>query len=251
MSLFFHSTGNPIFEFFFESILFLRALLFLGTRYKCPCCGWRIRAFTIGGGALKTRDLGYCPRCNSKSRHRRDWLYLRDNTNLFSDDLKLMHVSPKYSFSRKLAKRNNIHYFGVDLSHRRHVSSFMDITNSAFQSSVFDAVICIHVLEEVPDDLRAMEELHRVLKPGGWAFISVPIQLDQGTYEDSEFTSPEERMLAFGEAAHVRVYGLDLQQRLENSGFAVSVDFGTDIPAGIQEAFGIKDDENIFFCQKN
>ena len=126
----------------------------------------------------------------------------------------------------------------------------MDITNCAFKSSIFDAVICIHVLEEIPNDLSAMKELHRVLKPGGWAFISVPIQLDKETYEDPAITLQEERMLAFGEAAHVRVYGLDLQQRLEKSGFDVSVDFGAEIPDQIQEDYGIKDDENIFFCQR-
>ena len=250
MSQFFHKAGNPLFEFLFEFFLFFRGLFFFGTRYKCPCCGWKIRAFTIGGAAIKTRELGYCPRCNSKSRHRRDWLYLQDHTNLFSAELNLFHVSPKYSFSRKLANRKNINYLGVDLSHRRNVQVFVDITACSFKSETFDAIICIHVLEEIPDDHRAMQELNRILKPGGWAFITVPIELGQKTYEDPKITSPEDRLVAFGESDHVRIYGLDITDRLEESGFEVSVDFGMDIPDHFLDQYGLKKDENIFFCRK-
>ena len=250
MSQFFHKADNRLFEFFFEFILFLRALWFIGSKYHCPCCGWRIRAFTMGGLSMHTRDMGYCPRCNSKARHRRDWLYLHQCTNLFSDDLSLLHVSPKYSLARKLSKRKNIHYLGIDLSHRRHVSTFSDITACPFKSGVFDAIICIHVLEEIKDDRKAMRELHRILKPGGWAFITVPIQLNEDTYEDPTITSPGDRKLAFGESAHVRIYGLDLTQRLEENGFDVKVDYGKDISQNIKNKYGVKDDENIFLCSK-
>jgi hypothetical protein len=105
---------------------------------------------------MKTWESDYYPGCNSKTRHRGDWLYFQEHTNLFSAELELLHVSPNYSFSRKLAYRKNIHYFGVDLSHRRHIHTLMDITACTFQSASFDAVICIHVLEEIPDDRRAM-----------------------------------------------------------------------------------------------
>lgn len=199
---------------------------------------------------MKTKEFGYCPRCNSKARHRRDWLYLRQHTNLFSDKVKLFHVSPKYSLSRKLTREKKIHYFGVDLSHRRHVSTFSDIMACSFKSKTFDAVICIHVLEEIPDDLTAIGELQRILKPGGWAFITVPIQADQLTYEDPTITSPEDRKHAFGESAHVRVYGWDLKHRLELGEFEVKIDLGVGIPEQVRHDYGLKDDENIFFCKK-
>lgn len=250
MSQFFHKADNRLFEFIFEFILFFRALWFIGFRYRCPCCGWRIRAFTTGGLSMHTRDMGYCPRCNSKARHRRDWLYLHQHTNIFSDDLRLFHVSPKYSLARKLSKRKNIHYFGIDLSHRRHVSTFSDITVCPFKTEAFDAVICIHVLEEIQDDRNAMRELHRILKPGGWAFITVPIRVDEDTYEDPTITAPGDRELAFGEPAHVRIYGFDITQRLEESGFDVKIDYGKDINQNIKEKYGIIDDENIFLCTK-
>ena len=250
MSKLFHKMDNPFIEFIIEFILFLRALYFTGTRYRCPCCGWRVRAFTTGGVSMNTRELGYCPRCNSKARHRRDWIYLRQHTNLFTEDLKLIHISPKFSLSRKLAKRKNIHYFGVDISHRRQVCTFLDITACSFISDAFDALICIHVLEEIPDDRIAMQELYRILKPGGWAFITVPIDLERITYEDPTITSPEHRKRAFGESAHVRIYGLDLNQRLQESGFEVKIEYAADIPEHIRVKFGLNDDENIFFCRK-
>ncbi|MBN1449874.1 MAG: hypothetical protein JW963_02580, partial [Anaerolineales bacterium] len=71
-----------------EALLAVRSLLFIGNRFTCPCCEWKLRAFTFGGASLKVRHLGYCPRCNSKARHRRDWLYLEQKTNLFVDHLR-------------------------------------------------------------------------------------------------------------------------------------------------------------------
>ena len=250
MSIFFHKSENPLFHWMFELFLTLRALLFIGGNYSCPCCGWKLRTFITGGSSMRTRDLGYCPRCNSKSRHRRDWQYFVHKTNLISDQVNLFHVSPKYSFSRKFVRMDNIHYFGVDLSFRRNVSAFMDITACSFRSEFFDAAICIHVLEEIQDDKKAMHELYRILKPGGWAFITVPIQVNHSTYEDPNITSPQERKRAFGESAHVRIYGMDLKERLEHCGFNVEIDRGSDIPEEIQKKFGLKGDENIFFCTK-
>ena len=228
----------------------MRSLLFIGRRYTCPCCGWKLRAFTHGGTSLKVRQRGYCPRCNSKARHRRDWLFLQQKTNLFTDHLRLLEVSPKYSFSRRFVRMPNLEYFAVDLRIHPNVSARMDITAFAARSKTFDAVICIHVLEEITEDLKAIRELFRVIKPGGWALITVPTRLDQKTYEDPTITDPQERKRAFGELAHVRIYGHDLVQRLEACGFQVILDLGRDVDAQTREKYGLNDDENIFYCTK-
>lgn len=233
-----------------EVFFALRGLLFMGRKYICPCCGWRLRAFTMGGDSFKTRHLGYCPRCYSKARHRRIWLFLEQKTNIFSDHLRLFHISPWYSLSRQFIKMRNIDYLGIDLSERPNISMLMDLTTTPIRSEEFDAVICVHVLEEIVEDRKAIQELFRVLKPGGWALISVPSRLDQKTYEDSTIVSPKERKRAFGETAHVRVYGYDLIERLEDSGFQVQLDLAKDVSLQDREKFGLRDDENIFFCLK-
>jgi predicted SAM-dependent methyltransferase len=233
-----------------EAVFFLRGLLFMGTRYTCPCCGWHIRAFNDGNAFLKKRSLSYCPRCNSKSRHRRIWLFLQNKTNLFTDTLSLFEVSPKFSFARRFTQMSKIQYLGADIYLRPYISLKMDLAATALKAESFDAVLCIHVLEEIIEDRRAMDEIYRILKPEGWAVVSVPTQIDQPTYEDTSITNPKERKRAFGEPDHVRVYGFDLADRLKESGFHVELDLAEDIPQQTREKYGLRGDENIFYCRK-
>jgi ubiquinone/menaquinone biosynthesis C-methylase UbiE len=88
----------------------------------------------------------------------------------------------------------------------------------------FDAVLCNHVLEHVPDDRKALGEIFRVLKPGGWAILMVPLSSRAETDEDPTVVDPKERERRFGQDDHVRLYGQDYQARLEAAGFHVTMD---------------------------
>ena len=246
----FRITGRPVSNRLVDLALAARALPFVGTRYRCPCCGWRLRSFTMGGPSLRTRHHGYCPRCNAKARHRRVWLYLQEHTNLFSEGVRLFHVSPKYGLSRRLSRMRNIHYIGADLGNRPNTVLTMDLTAVPLRSASVDAVICVHVLEHIDDDRAAMAEMHRILRPGGWALVSVPVRLDQRTYEDASIVTPSAREAAFGETSHVRYYGYDLADRLAAAGFEVSLDLASDIDARTRRTYGLLDDENIFMCRR-
>ncbi len=108
----------------------------------------------------------------------------------------------------------------------------------------------MHVLEHVKNDRDAISELFRVLKPGAWAIVSVPLLLDEVTREDPAVTSPEDRKRLFGEASHVRYYGTDFIDRLRAAGFEVRLDPGRSVSADARAQFGLRDDENIFHCTK-
>lgn len=241
---------KPLVNQSLETLLALRAIFYIGNNYICPCCGWKLRAFTHGGTSLRVRYLGYCPRCNSKARHRRWWLFLQEKTNLFTENIRLFHSSPNYCLSRRFKTLPNIDYVGVDHNNHRNISIKMNLPSTPLASESFDVVICSHVLEHIPEDRQAIRELYRVLKPGGWAGISAPIRLDQKTYEDPSITSPEERERAFGETVHVRYYGYDLVDRLEEAGFQVKMYPGKDIDEPTRQKYGLRDDENIFYCTK-
>jgi predicted SAM-dependent methyltransferase len=144
----------------------------------------------------------------------------------------------------------NLDYFGADLYDCPDARIKMDLVSTPFRSEIFDAIICIHVLEHIEEDREAVRELYRVLKPGGWAVVSVPIRLDQRTYEDPTITLPEERERAFGETAHVRFYGYDLLDRLQECGFRVHLDRGDEVDLQTRMKYGLRDDENIFHCTK-
>lgn len=233
-----------------DAALAARGLLFLGQQVRCPCCGWAFRGFSRGGAGLKTRADGYCPRCAAKQRHRRIWLYLQEHTDLFTAPTRLFHVSPKYSFARRFARIPTIDVVGLDLTPGPYVDVVADLCRVPLPTGSFDAAICVHVLEEVEDDVTAMRELHRVLRPGGWALVTVPTRMDQPTYEDPSIVTPRERRRAFGERAHVRVYGHDLVDRLRSAGFRVEVDLATAIDPPTRDRYGLRDDENIFLCRR-
>ncbi len=244
------SAKGPVVDQALEAFLALRAVFFVGNRYVCPCCGWRLRAFTHGGTSLRVRALGYCPRCNSKARHRRWWLFLQERTNLFTEQVRLFQAAPNYCLSRRFRSLPNIDYVAGDHNQHRNIAIKMLLPDTPLASGSFDAALCIHVLEHIQEDRKAIGELFRLLRPGGWAGISAPIRLDQVTYEDPTITSPQERERLFGETVHVRYYGYDLADRLQEAGFQVKMHPGKDVDAPTREKYGLRDDENIFHCSK-
>ena len=231
--------------------LLVRGLLFFGTRHRCPCCGWRVRTFVDEGSFVKKSATGYCPRCNSKARHRRDWLYLRERTDLLTGTKSVLEVAPWRSLSRCFQRSRNLNFVGVDIKNAGpHVTTLGNLLDLPFADGSFDAVICIHVLEHIPNDAKALSEMFRVLKPGGWALISVPLLLDEPTREDPSITDPAERERLFGEPTHVRYYGTDMKDRLKTAGFDVQMDPASNISSDGRELFALRDDENIFHCHK-
>jgi len=144
-----------------------------------------------------------------------------------------------------------IQYTGVDLrAAGPHVTVVGDVAALPLDDDSMDEVLCIHVLEHVLCDRQAMAELYRVLAPGGWALISVPLRLDRPTYEDVTVTEPSDRLRLFGEEEHVRFYGLDLRDRLEDAGFSVQCDRADDLPQDDCRRFGLRRDEHLFLCRK-
>ena len=128
----------------------------------------------------------------------------------------------------------------------------VDITDIPYEEHFFDVILCSHVLEHVQDDRKAMRELYRVLKPGGWALLQVPLQTGrEKTYEDPSIVTPEERLKHFGQKDHVRIYGADYKDRLASAGFTVKVD--STVKELGQEAiarYRLNENEDIFYCSK-
>lgn len=232
-------------------------------KFHCPFCGQDSRKFLPFGldiPVLKEKNVvgsGYrlsatCPNCGSIDRERLIYLYLKNKKgDLFSKNLKVLHVAPEGNLQKVLLTQPNIDYLSADLNSSLATAK-MDITNIQYQNNFFDVIICNHVLEHVPDDRKAMAELYRVLKPGGWAILQVPISLSLNqTYEDPMVTSPEEREKVFGQSDHVRIYAKDYKDRLEEVGFSVEVyssakEFGE---SAIRK-YGLSKDENIYICSK-
>jgi len=164
----------------------------------------------------------------------------------------LLHFAPEPTISAALKRLKGLNYLSVDLAPGRAMEQ-ADITGLHFKSNRFDLIYCSHVLEHIPDDLKAMRELHRVLAPGGMAIVQVP-ERGEHTYEDPSITAPAERERAFGQWDHVRWYGADIAERLASVGFSVERVDGMDLVAPEdRDRLGLTADQHsthVYLCRK-
>jgi len=193
--------------------------------------------------------MARCPACGCLERHRLAWLVLGRHTDLFDGAPKrLLHVAPERALEGRLRALPGIEYVSADLTDRRAMLNF-DVTKIPLSDHSFDALICSHVLEHVPDDRAAMRELARVVKPSGWAIIEVPPLLDGVTFEDPSVQSPRERARLFGQHDHVRVPGHDYPRRLEENGWLVGRIRGRDLSREEITRLGLHAEEDVFLCR--
>ena len=229
------------------SIVF--SFIYKGNKVKCPVCESSFSKFLPYGNIGAVNRL--CPKCLSLERHRLLWLYFINKTNLFKSNLKVLHIAPEQAFYKRFRKLKNLDYITADLlSPLADIK--MDIQNIPLEDNTFDVIICNHVLEHVEDEFKAVSELFRVLKKGGWAILQVPIDYKRSeTYEDKTITSPKEREKHFGQYDHVRFHGLDYPERLRKSGFKVSEDnYISQFDDKTVEYFRLPKQEIIYLCTK-
>jgi len=227
----------------------LRFFYYIGDKFTCPICSGHFRRLLPFGA--KKRQNAECPKCGSLERHRLLWLYLRDRTNFFTDHLKILDIAPLYYLQKKFKKLGNLDYISADISSPIAMIK-MDITDINLPNNQFDCIICYHVLEHISDDTKAMKELYRILKPGGWAILQVPVDPNRGkTYEVSKIVSSWERERVFGQKDHVRVYGRDYKNRLEEAGFVVKVDnYVQQLEDSVIRQYALMRNEEIYLCSK-
>lgn len=200
----------------------IRRARYRGRRHQCPCCQEWFRAFMPHG--RRSRSNARCPSCGALERHRLLWLFLAQRTALLRAELRVLHFAPEPAFAAALSSQPNLHYVTTDLR-SPDAGVWGDICRCPFADGSFDVVLCSHVLEHVPDDRGAMAELFRILRPGGWGIIEVPMdEARETTFEDANVASAEERLRLFGQEDHVRIYGRDYFQRLRDAGFDVRLD---------------------------
>ncbi len=226
------------------------SVFYRGNKYECPIEGRTYRRF-LPYGRMKSRPNALCPGSLSLERHRLQWLYMKNETNFFRDHLRVLHIAPEMCFLRVFKKMENLDYVTADLdSPLADVRA--DVMDLPFKDGDFDVVFCNHVMEHVEDDIRAMKEIYRVLKTGGWAFMQVPLDPDlEHTIEDPEVTDPAERERLYDQSDHMRKYGRDYGNRLRKAGFKVTeVDYTRVLGPEQVERYALMPGEILYFCRK-
>ena len=225
------------------------ALRYQGNGVTCPCCDGHFAHFAAS--PLSGLPI-VCPRCLSLPRHRLLWLYLHEMTDLFSGrPMRLLHIAPEISFYLALRQRPGLDYLPADLDSPL-AAERIDATDIPYPDNSFDAILCNHVLEHIPDDRAAMAEFYRVLRPGGWAILQSPLDTALAvTYEDPAIVTADERHRAYGHDDHRRLYGRDYADRLTEAGFEIRIDpFLMQIAPADRGRWGLPDHEDIYFCRK-
>jgi len=197
------------------------ALFLKGKNFTDPIDGKSFRKFLPYGYAT-VRENVLSPSTLSLERHRLFWLYLKNETSFFSENHRVLHFAPEQSFYKMFKNMKNLKYTTTDLnSPLADVKA--DICNLPFEDNSYDFIFCNHVLEHIPDDTKAMQELYRILAPNGIGIFQIPQDLSREfTFEDDTITDQKERTKIFGQYDHVRVYGRDYFDKLRSIGFSVT-----------------------------
>ena len=195
------------------------AALLAGLTLHCPFCGYR------GPPIRRPRyvTLYVCPGCKSSNRHRLLHAAFSADFERAERGMTVLHVAPERGLEAWMRGHRGLDYETADL-HRPGVDHLVDLQNTSLPYDTYDIIICNHVLEHVADDRAALAEMHRLLRPGGTAVLSVPIDWSlPTTREDPSVTDPSERERLFGASNHLRLHGADFADRLGEAGFSVTV----------------------------
>lgn len=223
-----------------------------GNRYLDPIDGKGYRTF-LPYGYGKQRENVLAPGTLSLERHRLMWLYLERKTDFFTSKTKrsLLHFAPEQAFYKRFKNQKNLEYITTDLiSPLADVKA--DICDLPFEDNRFDLIFCNHVLEHIADDKKALEELFRVMKPGGMGIFQVPQEISrQKTFQDDSITNSKERAKIFGQYDHVRVYGMDYFEKLKKVGFLVEViHLAKELNPQEIKKYGLAKEELLPICRK-
>ena len=220
-------------------------IIFRGKKYTDPIDDSNYSKF-LSYGYKTVRKNALCPGTLSLERHRLLWLYLDKETDFLNSNLKVLHVAPEQVFYKKFKKLKNWEYFTFDLN--SPIADIKgDLISTNFKDEYFDLIICNHVLEHIEDDKSALDEMYRILKYNGISILQVPINVKrENTFEDLSIKSKIQRQKYFGQYDHVREYGLDFKDRVEQAGFKVEmINYSKKISEDLVIKYGLMKDDLI------
>lgn len=229
----------------------LKGKLDSGNKVECNICGNHYTRFGNFGG----RQSVLCPGCFSLERHRLVYQYLKDKTGVFTKPMRVLHFAAEKCINEKLTQNKELEYETADLLNQfmamievkpKHQ---MSVTDIQFPDNHFDLILCNHVLEHVPDDVKAMSELYRVMKPGGLGIFQVPIDAKTDEIKEDYSLGPDDRKKYYGSIDHVRMYAeKGYINRLSSVGFQVEAnDFRKQLDG---DRLRLDAKENLILCRK-
>jgi len=194
-----------------------------------------------------------CPFCNSTDRERHLFMFF-DQLELWNkcQNARVLHFAPEPHLSARIDVQHPKTYIKADLYPALPEIQCVDVTNTHFDDDSFDVIICNHVLEHVPDDMKALLELYRILKPGGFVIIQTPYSnLLQNTFCDPAINTDKLRCRLYGQEDHVRLYGRELFLLIRRAGFQLQIKTHNAVLPGIDASiYGVNSLEDLILVAK-
>jgi SAM-dependent methyltransferase len=229
--------------------------------FVCPIChepAWELGVFGVDDEILRQKKVVaagvrkvVCPSCKSTDRERLVYLYLKRRlANKTQQRFRILHIAPEPNILKTIKSMSHVFYVTADFC-KPPADLHFDLVKAPFPDCTFDAIICNHVLQEIPDDRAAMEEIRRILRPRGWAVLQVPLShVLEDTFEDPGVTSPWSRV--FKESHYVRMYSpRDYKRRLEACGLQLTTQGSRQIGVRGAHKLGLAPGEEIYCVVKN
>lgn len=212
-------------------------LTWAGDAVHCPVCDRSFRGFRSAGNRRTRRPNAVCPYCAARERDRLTFLFLTSADGPTSGG-PLLHIAPEACMQPRLRELADGDYVTADLV-RTDVDERFDLMAIPHADAAFQAVYCSHVLQDVADDVGAMRELFRVLKPGGWAILNIPVTA-QVTVDHRDAPLRTRNRGDRRPHEHLRTYGHDFAQRMASMGFEVRAIRPDDLATNDEQArYGI------------
>jgi SAM-dependent methyltransferase len=246
---------------------FKKAINLRGNAHQCYVCGATFSRFLpyrqavveqtpfLNALGLIGSDLQNfsCPVCRCADRDRHLCMYL-DALNLWPRfaDARVLHFAPEAAIVPRIKAVRPAQYVQADLFPTSADIEKIDITNIPYPDNHFDLVICNHVLEHVPDDDLALSEMRRVLKPAGCAILQTPYSsVLHATWSDAGITSEAQRLMAYGQEDHVRLYGMDFFEKISAAGLLLRRQAHRDLLANFDPRYyGVNQQEDLILAEK-
>jgi SAM-dependent methyltransferase len=194
-----------------------------------------------------------CPVCLSHDRERHLWLYLQASHLLpIMQNAEILHFAPELHLSRRIIALKPKRYIKADLYPTASDIQTVNLLAMPFENATFDVLIANHVLEHVENDRLALAEIIRVLKPNGWAILQTPYASHlEKTWEDAGVQTDQQRLLAYGQEDHVRLYGQDIFERITTTGLVSQIQYHAKQLGHISShKYGINSDEPFMLFRK-
>jgi SAM-dependent methyltransferase len=213
------------------SRLALAARAAVGARPErhCPACDRDVVGFYRYGAQA---EWG-CPRCGASPRERLMHALLDAGRIAIPSGAAILHCAPNEGSLVARFRAAAGDYVPADFDPARYrLPDIRQLDLMALADEArFDIIYASHVMEHVPDDARVLRNIARALKPGGEAWLIVPLW-DRPTEDGPPDMPPRERERRFGQWDHVRQYGRDIAGRMADAGLAVDLLDGAALPAG-------------------